>query len=81
MASDLMSVHLTVVSNQMNAVMKTLTILAALFIPLTFIAGVYGMNFEGMPELKWPWAYPAVLATMGVVAAGMLVYFRRKKWL
>ena len=81
LASDLMSVHLTVVSNQMNAVMKTLTILAAIFIPLTFIAGLYGMNFENMPELKWPWAYPAVLAIMGIAGAGMLLYFRRKRWL
>jgi len=81
LASDLMNIHLTVLSNQMNAVMKTLTVLAAIFIPLTFIAGLYGMNFENMPELRWPWAYPAVLAIMGAVAAGMLLYFRRKRWL
>ncbi len=81
LASDLMSIHMSVVSNQMNAVMKTLTVMAAIFIPLTFLAGIYGMNFEKMPELKWPWGYPAVLGIMLAVAAGMLLYFRRKRWL
>jgi len=81
LASDLMAVHLSIISNQMNAVMKTLTIMAAIFIPLTFIAGIYGMNFEAMPELKWRWAYPVVLAVMAVIALGLLCYFRRKRWL
>ena len=81
LASDLMAVHLSVVSNQMNAVMKTLTVMATIFIPLTFIAGIYGMNFEKMPELKWQWGYAGVWAIMVAVAAGMLAYFRRKKWL
>jgi magnesium transporter len=61
--------------------MKVLTIIATIFIPLTFIAGVYGMNFAHMPELNVPWAYPAVLVVMAVVAAGMIVYFRWKRWL
>ena len=81
LASDLLAAHLAAVSNQMNAVMKVLTIIATIFIPLTFIAGIYGMNFKHMPELDWPWGYGAVLATMAVVAGGMLLYFRRKRWL
>jgi magnesium transporter len=65
----------------MNAVMKVLTIIATIFIPLTFIAGVYGMNFKDMPELSWKWGYPIVLLIMAAVAAAMLIYFKRKKWL
>ena len=73
--------YLSVVSNRMNEVMKVLTIIATIFIPLTFIAGVYGMNFEWMPELKQPWGYPAVLGVMALVALGMLWFFRRRKWI
>ncbi len=65
---------------RMNQVMKVLTIIATVFIPLTFIAGIYGMNFENMPELKWPWAYFAALGVMAAVAAAMVVYFKRKRW-
>jgi magnesium transporter len=65
----------------MNEVMKLLTIIATVFIPLTFVAGVYGMNFRHMPELNWPWAYPVVWFVMIVIAASMVVYFCRKKWL
>jgi magnesium transporter len=61
--------------------MKVLTIIATIFMPLTFIAGIYGMNFEYMPELRWKWGYPAVLAVMGVIAVIMVIYFRKKKWL
>ena len=68
-------------SNSINAVMKTLTIIATIFIPLTFIAGIYGMNFEFMPELGWRWAYFVVWGIMISVTIGMLVFFRRKKWL
>ncbi len=69
------------VSNSTNAVMRVLTIVATIFIPLTFIAGIYGMNFSNMPELAWPFGYPLALLAMGAVAGGMLLYFKRKKWL
>jgi magnesium transporter len=65
----------------MNEVMKVLTIIATIFIPLTFIAGIYGMNFEDMPELKWHWGYPLALISMFSVGALMLVYFRKKRWI
>jgi magnesium transporter len=61
--------------------MKVLTIIATIFMPLTFLAGVYGMNFKHMPELDWPWGYPLVLMLMAIVAILMLTLFRRKKWL
>jgi len=78
--SGMLDIYLTSVSNRMNEVMKILTIIATIFIPLTFIAGVYGMNFRYMPELDWRWGYPIVLAAMATVSAGMLLYFRKKKW-
>ena len=81
LASDLTGLHQAAVGNQMNAVMKVLTIMATIFIPLTFMAGIYGMNFERMPELKWPWGYPVALGAMAIVALGMLLYFKRKRWL
>jgi magnesium transporter len=65
----------------MNEIMKVLTIISTIFIPLTFIAGIYGMNFEYMPELGVPWAYPAVWVVMIAIAGGMLVFFRKKKWI
>jgi magnesium transporter len=64
----------------MNEVMKVLTIIATIFIPLSFFAGVYGMNFEHMPELAVPWAYPALLGFMAAIALGMLGYFKHKGW-
>jgi magnesium transporter len=76
----LLELHLTTVSNRMNEVMKVLAIIATIFVPLTFIAGIYGMNFEYMPELHQRWGYPALLALMFVIFLGMLVYFRRKRW-
>jgi magnesium transporter len=81
MISGLLDIYMSSVSNKMNEVMKVLTIIATIFIPLTFIAGIYGMNFEFMPELKVPWAYPAVWGVMAVVTIGMVVYFRRKRWI
>ncbi len=78
--SGMLDLYMSVISNKMNAVMKVLTIIATIFIPLTFIAGIYGMNFEFMPELRLRWAYPAVLVLMLAVAGGMIVYFKRKKW-
>ncbi len=80
-SSGLMDIYLSSVSNRMNEVMKVLTIIATVFIPLTFIAGVYGMNFEFMPELTTTWAYPAIWALMIGVAVAMFLFFRRKKWL
>lgn len=87
LASGLMEAYLSSLSTAMNEVMKVLAIFAALFIPLTFIAGIYGMNFDSevspynMPELHWFFGYPAALTLMAIVAVGMLVYFRRKGWI
>lgn len=81
MVSGMMDIYLSSISNRMNAVMKVLTIIATIFIPLTFIAGIYGMNFKYMPELEWKFGYAAVLIIMLIVAAIMLIYFRKKKWL
>jgi magnesium transporter len=74
------NLYVSLNGQQMNEVMKVLTIFSAIFIPLTFIAGLYGMNFQNMPELAKPWGYPAVLGLMTAVAGAMLVYFWRKKW-
>jgi magnesium transporter len=79
--SGMLDIYLSSISNRMNEVMKVLTIIATIFIPLTFIAGVYGMNFKFMPELSQRWGYPLVWAVMIGVATVMLVYFRRKRWL
>jgi magnesium transporter len=65
----------------MNQVMKLLTVMSSIFIPLTFVAGIYGMNFEYMPELHWIWGYPAVLLAMMGVALSLVVFFRRKDWI
>ena len=81
MASDLMHLAMSVISNRTNDQMKVLTIMASIFIPLTFIAGVYGMNFEHMPELHYRWAYPAVWVAMLFSAFGSLLYFIRKGWI
>ncbi len=74
-------VYLSSTSNKMNETIKVLTIFAAIFIPLTFIAGIYGMNFEYMPELKWRWAYPALWGIFIAISVGLLLFFKRKKWL
>ncbi len=84
--SDLMNLHLSMMSHRMNEAMRVLTVFASIFIPITFIAGVYGMNFNpgisiwNMPELNWRWGYPFALALMASTALGLLVYFRRKRW-
>lgn len=78
--SDLRDFHLSAMSNRTNDVMKTLTIIATIFIPLGFIAGVYGMNFDDMPELHWRYGYPGVLIFMGSIAGGLLLWFRQKGW-
>ncbi|MCG8607284.1 magnesium/cobalt transporter CorA [bacterium] len=79
--SGLLDIYLSSISNKMNEVMKVLTIIATIFIPLTFIAGIYGMNFKFMPELEWRWAYPVVWAIIIAVGVAMLIFFKRKKWL
>jgi len=79
--TGMLDIYLSSVSNKMNETMKVLTVFASIFIPLTFIAGVYGMNFEYMPELKWKWGYPALWSVFVSVSAFLLVYFKRKKWL
>jgi magnesium transporter len=81
MVGGMLDTYLSSVSNRMNEVMKVLTIIATIFIPLTFIAGIYGMNFQYMPELGWEWGYYAVWSVMAVIAIVMLFYFRGKKWL
>ncbi len=81
MTTGMMDIYLSSLSNNMNAIMKVLTIIATIFIPLTFIVGVYGMNFEYMPELHWKWGYPLTWLLMILVASGMLYYFRRKNWI
>ena len=81
LAASLVEIHLSISANRSNQIMKTLTIMASIFIPLTFIAGVYGMNFELMPELSWPWGYPAVLGLMLLVSIGLLAWFRLRGWL
>jgi magnesium transporter len=79
--SGTLEVYLSSVSNRMNEIMKVLTIIATIFIPLTFIVGIYGMNFQYMPELKWVWSYPVVLSGMLIIGIIMVFYFRRKKWM
>ena len=76
----MMDIYMSSISNRMNAVMKVLTIIATIFIPLSFVAGVYGMNFDVMPELHVPWAYPVLWLVMLAVAGAMVWYFRKKKW-
>jgi magnesium transporter len=80
MLSGMHDTYLSSISNRMNEVMKVLTIIATIFIPLTFIAGIYGMNFDFMPELKWRWAYFGVWGVMLIIAFFMIAYFKRKKW-
>ena len=85
--SDLMGTYLSIVSNRMNDVMRVLTVIASIFIPLTFLAGIYGMNFNpeagplNMPELNWRWGYPVFWGVIVAMAVGLLAYFKRKRWL
>ncbi len=81
MVSGILDIYLSSVSNRMNEVMKVLTIIATIFIPLTFLVGVYGMNFHWMPELKWHWGYPVLWLVMIIIAILMVIYFRRKRWI
>ncbi len=78
--SSMLDIYLSSVSNKMNEIMKVLTIISTVFIPLTFIVGVYGMNLTNMPELNWPWTYPVVWVIMISIATLMLIFFKKKKW-
>lgn len=73
--------HLAMESHRLNKVMRVLTVMATIFMPLTFIAGVYGMNFRVMPELQWTWGYPSVMGLMAAIGLGMLVWFQSRRWL
>jgi magnesium transporter len=79
--SEMIGIYLSSVSNKLNAIMKVLTIIATIFMPLTFIAGVYGMNFKHMPELEWRYGYYFIWLIMTSIGVGMYFYFRRKKWM
>jgi magnesium transporter len=81
LASGLADTHLTVMGNRMNEVMKVLTIFATIFIPITFVAGVYGMNFDYLPELHYRWAYPTFWGICSSIAVGMLIWFKKRNWL
>jgi len=78
--SGALETHMSSISNSLNEVMKVLTVIATIFIPLTFITGLYGMNFEVMPEIAWEYGYPFSLGLMLIIAIGMLMYFKKKKW-
>jgi magnesium transporter len=86
-AGDVRDYYLSTISNRMNEIMKTLTLIATIFLPITFIAGVYGMNFDpkvspyNMPELEWRYGYPFAWAVMLLITASMLWYFQHKGWL
>jgi magnesium transporter len=78
--AGLLDIYISSISNKMNEVMKVLTVFASIFIPLTFIAGIYGMNFTNMPELNWKWGYPAIWGVFITITVGLLIYFKKKKW-
>lgn len=81
MLSGMLDIYLSSVSNRMNEIMKVLTVIATIFIPLTFLTGIYGMNFRYMPEIELTWSYPAILTLMFIVALLMVFYFKRRKWM
>src|SRR4029078_9781769 len=81
MVSASLDIYLSSVSYRLNAIMRVLPFIPAMFMPLSFIASIYGMNFEYMPELRSPWGYPLVLGVMAAVGMGMLLLFRNKRWL
>jgi magnesium transporter len=79
--SGMLDIYLSMVNHRTNEIMRVLTMMATIFIPLTFIVGVYGMNFRYMPELGWQWGYPIILFVMFLIVFMMLIFFKRKKWL
>ena len=81
MVSGMIDIYLSGLSYKMNEIMKVLTLIATIFIPLTFVVGLYGMNFENMPEIEWEYGYYSVLVVMVVMVVGMLTYYRKKKWI
>ncbi len=81
LVSGMIDIYLSGLSYKMNEIMKVLTLIATIFIPLTFVVGLYGMNFKNMPEIEWEYGYYSVLAVMIVMVAGMLTYYRKKKWI
>jgi magnesium transporter len=80
LTTSLMDIHINTLNTRMNEVMKVLTVISTIFMPLTFIVGVYGMNFHYMPEIPWKWGYPVIWGVMILIAAAMLRYFKFKKW-
>jgi len=80
MGLDLIEGHVSFNSQRMNRVIIILTVITTIFMPLTFVAGIYGMNFEYMPELHWRYGYYLILALMGVIAGAMILWFRRRSW-
>ena len=81
MLSGMLDIYLSSASNRMNEIMKVLTVIATIFIPMTFVAGIYGMNFKYMPELEWRWAYPVLWLVLIAVFVSMMVWLKRRKWL
>lgn len=81
LSSGMLDIYLSNMSQRLNEIMKVLTVVSTIFVPLTFVASIYGMNFDYMPELRWKWGYAFTMGIMAVVAFGMLLFFRRKKWI
>lgn len=79
--TNIIEVHLLVINNRMNEIMKVLTVIATIMMPLTLLSSIYGMNFEHMPELNWRWGYPTVITFMLIVAGFMVFYFKKKRWI
>ena len=79
--SGMLDNNLSLLTTRLNEVIKVLTVVSTIFIPLTFVTGIYGMNFRHMPELEWRWGYPLVMLGMAVIAVALFIYFRRKKWM
>lgn len=79
--SDMLDIYLSTTSNKLNEIVRVLTVISTIFVPLTFIVGLYGMNFRSMPEIEYPYSYPLILIVMLLIGVSMLIYFRKKKWI